>query len=72
MSPLGRYSCIAQGEMRAKPEMKPWGNIRNKNYELLKERHLQREHLSLPQGVPPLWGSINVSTNITQGLRPGL
>ena len=21
----GRHSCIAQGEMRAKPDMKPWG-----------------------------------------------
>ena len=25
----GRHSCIAQGEMRAKPDMKPWGHTPN-------------------------------------------
>ena len=33
---------------------------------------LQREHLPYVSEVPPLWGSINVLTIITQGLRPGL
>ena len=27
----GRHSCKAQGEMRAKPDMKPWGNSKQQN-----------------------------------------
>ena len=30
MSPLGRYSCITQGGMRAKPDMKPWVHTKRK------------------------------------------
>nr|DAS99234.1 MAG TPA: hypothetical protein [Caudoviricetes sp.] len=29
-SPLGRYLFIAQGGMRAKPDMKPWGQTDKK------------------------------------------
>ena len=30
----GRHSCIAQGAMRAKPDMEPWVNIEQQNKEL--------------------------------------
>ena len=30
-SPLGRHFFIAQGGMRAKPEMKPWGHTEEKD-----------------------------------------
>ena len=29
----GRYSCKAQGEMRTKPDMKPWGNSKQSDKE---------------------------------------
>ena len=57
--------------MKAKPEMKPWVRIDKSRLNSVGAA-LQREYLTLSIGVPPLWGSINVLTIITQGLRPGL
>ena len=57
--------------MKAKPEMKPWVHT-DKKLRTPLGAALQREHLSYVSKVPPLWGSINVLTIITQGLRPGL
>ena len=56
MSPLGRHSCIAQGGMRAKPEMKPWVYT-DKSRMSSAGAALQREHLPYASEVPPLWGS---------------
>ena len=50
-----RHSCKAQGEMRAKPDMKPWVNTYKTKKSSDEERHFRREYLSL--GVPPLRGS---------------
>ena len=49
-----RHSCKAQGEMRAKPDMKPWVNTYKTKKSSDEERHFRREYLSL--GVPPLKG----------------
>ena len=57
--------------MRAKPEMKPWVHADKSGMSSVGAA-LQREHLPYVSEVPPLWGSINVLTIITQGLRPGL
>ena len=35
----GRHSCIAQGEMRPKPDMKPWVNADKRMKRALKGRH---------------------------------
>ena len=49
------HSCKAQGEMRAKPDMKPWVNTYKTKKSSDEERHFRREYLSL--GVPPLFGA---------------
>ena len=57
--------------MRAKPAMKPW--VRTDKSRLSSVvAALQREHLTLSIGVPPLWDSINVFQWLTQGTSPGL
>ena len=43
----GRHSCIAQGEMRAKPDMEPWGNRKQQYYEL------RRSGTYLRKQIPP-------------------
>ena len=53
-----RYSCKAQGEMRAKPDMKPWVNTYKTKKSSDEERHFRREYLSL--GVPPLIGALDM------------
>ena len=63
-----RHSCKAQGEMRAKPDMKPWVNTYKTKKSSDEERHFRREYLSL--GVPPLRGSMNVWGAINPGLAP--
>ena len=50
-----RHSCKAQGEMRAKPDMKPWVNTYKTKKSSDEERHFRRKYLSL--GVPPLIGA---------------
>ena len=66
-----RHSCKAQGEMRAKPDMKPWVNTYKTKKSSDEERHFRREYLSL--GVPPLIGAQWMcGVQLTQGLRPGL
>ena len=71
MSPARATLFKAQGGMRAKPEMKPWVHTDKSGMSSVGAA-LQREHLTLFIGVPPLWGSINGLTIIPQGLRPGL
>ena len=71
LSAVGTILFKAQGRMRAKPEMEPWVHTDKSGMSSVGAA-LQREHLTLSIEVPPLWGSINVLTIITQGLRPGL
>ena len=71
LSAVGTTLFKAHGEMRAKLDMKPWVHT-DKSRMSSVGAALQREHLTLSIGVPPLWGSINGLTIITQGLRPGL
>ena len=68
----GRHSCKAQGVMRAKPEMKPWVNRGHKIKSSVGAALPTHALEFIRSVVPPLWGSINVLTIITQGLRPGL
>ena len=59
MSAVGTTLFIAQGVMRAKPEMKPWEYV-DKTEKSSVGAALQREDLSYVLLVPPLWGSINM------------
>ena len=56
MSAVGTILFIAQGGMRAKPDMKPWGNSKQQYYELRQGAALQREHLPYVSEVTPLKG----------------
>ena len=54
----GRYSCIAQGEMRAKPDMEPWGHADKRMQRALQGRHsriAQGEMRAKPDMKP--WGN---------------
>ena len=62
----------AQGGMRAKPEMKPWVHADKSGMSSVGAALPTHALEFIRSVVPPLWGSINVLTIITQGLRPGL
>ena len=72
MSPARATLFKAQGVMRAKPEMKPWVNRGHKIKSSVGAALPTHALEFIRSVVPPLWGSINVLTIITQGLRPGL
>ena len=57
--------------MRAKPEMQPWVNTDKSRLSSVGAAQTAQVFV-LDRVVPPLWGSINVLTIITQGLHPGL
>ena len=80
----GRHSCLAQGEMRTKPDMKPWVHTSKSKMSSDKERHLppqanaptnkynttQQPHTILAQEVPPLKGLNKSVPMINPGLTP--
>ena len=72
MSPARATLFKAQGEMRAKPEMKPWVHTDKSRMSSVGAALPTHALEFIRSVVPPLWGSINVLTIITQGLRPGL
>ena len=72
MSPARATLFKAQGGMRAKPEMKPWVHADKSGMSSVGAALTTHALEFIRSVVPPLWGSINVLTIITQGLRPGL
>ena len=72
MSPARATLFKAQGGMRAKPEMKPWVHADKSGMSSVGAALPTHALEFIRSVVPPLWGSINVLTIITQGLRPGL
>ena len=72
MSPARATLFKAQGGMRAKPEMKPWVHTDKSGMSSVGAALPMHALEFIRSVVPPLWGSINVLTIITQGLRPGL
>ena len=53
----GRHSCIAQGGMRAKPDMKPWVHTKRKVIWAPSGAALSARAFVLDRVVPPLRGS---------------
>ena len=72
LSAVGTTLFKAQGEMRAKPEMKPWVHTDKSRMSSVGAALPTHALEFIRSVVPPFWGSINVLTIITQGLRPGL
>ena len=72
MSPARAALFKAQGGIRAKPEMKPWVHMDKSGMSSVGAALPTHALKFIRSVVPPLWGSINVLTIITQGLRPGL
>ena len=72
LSAVGTTLFKAQGGMRAKPEMKPWVHADKSGMSSVGAALPTHALEFIRSVVPPLWGSINVLTIITQGLRPGL
>ena len=72
MSPARATLFKAQGGMRAKPKMKPWVHADKSGMSSVGAALPTHALKFIRSVVPPLWGSINVLTIITQGLRPGL
>ena len=72
LSAVGTTLFKAQGGMRAKPEMKPWVHADKSGMSSVGAALPMHALEFIRSVVPPLWGSINVLTIITQGLRPGL
>ena len=72
MSPARATLFKAQGGMRAKPEMKPWVHTDKSGMSSVGAALPTHALEFIRSVVPPLWGSINGLTIITQGLRPGL
>ena len=72
MSPARAALFKAQGGIRAKPEMKPWVHMDKSGMSSVGAALPTHALEFIRSVVPPLWGSINVLTIITQGLRPGL
>ena len=72
LSTVGTTLFKAQGGIRAKPEMKPWVHTDKSRMSSVGAALPTHALEFIRSVVPPLWGSINVLTIITQGLRPGL
>ena len=72
MSPARAALFKAQGGIRAKPEMKPWVHMDKSGMSSVGAALPTHALKFIRSVVPPLWGSINGLTIITQGLRPGL
>ena len=72
LSAVGTTLFKAQGGIRAKPEMKPWVHTDKSGMSSVGAALPTHALDFIRSVVPPLWGSINVLTIITQGLRPGL
>ena len=68
MSAVGTILFIAQGAMRAKPEMKPWVHTDKSRMSSFRSG-TNRASIRLRK-VPPLWGSINIPITINPGLAP--
>ena len=71
MSPLGRHIFIAQGGMRAKPEMKPWVST-DSEMSSFRSGTNSASIGGLAWGSAAPTGLKNVYQYLTQGLRPGL
>ena len=70
MSPARAILIKAQGGMRAKPEMKPWGHTDKSILSSEGAALSARASEFIRSVVPPLWGSINVSVTTNPGLAP--
>ena len=67
-----RHSCKAQGEMRAKPEMKPWVHTDKSRMSSAGAALRGRAFAFVQSSAAPKGAQLNILTQIPQGLRPGL